>query len=242
MVHHAQAAHIGSSLSIIEIATVLFANSLMKPESGDVVLISKGHAAAGVYAVLSELGEIPESWIETYCENGAMLGGHVTATHVPVLELSTGSLGHGLPFGVGRAIGKQRKGDLGKVYVVLSDGECDEGSNWEAALLASHHKLNNLVVVIDRNRLQSLAGTEETLALEPLADKWRSFNWDVKEVDGHDLHAIETTLQHIGPDGPTVIIAETQKGNGVSFMENSIKWHYRPPNEDELREALASIK
>jgi len=241
MVNHAKSAHIGSSLSVIDIATVLFSESLSNTQDQDVVLVSKGHAAAGIYAVLSELGEIPDSWIEAYGENGAPLGGHVTSTNVPILELSTGSLGHALPFGVGRALGKKRKGQGGRVFVIISDGECDEGSNWEAALLANHLNLNNLVVVIDRNRLQSLGDTETTVALEPLADKWRAFNWDVIGVDGHDIDELKKVIKNENPLKPRVIIANTLKGKGVSFMENSIKWHYRPPDTDELLRAIGEL-
>lgn len=236
MVHRAQTAHIGSSLSLIDIAVQLF---LQSTKSGnDVVLVSKGHAAAGVYAVLNNLNLVPDEWISNYCKNGSKLGGHVTSTNLPFLELSTGSLGHALPYGVGRAIGKNRTGQEGHVYVVLSDGECDEGSNWEAVLIAPQLKLKNLTVIIDRNRLQSLGGTEETVPLEPLASKWEAFNWEVFEINGHDFMDLAKITQHIDQSKPRVYIAETIKGKGVSFMENSVLWHYRPPNVTELSEAM----
>ncbi len=242
MVSEAKSAHIGSSLSLIDIAIQLFSKTLSQPNQQDLVLISKGHAAAGVYAVLNTLGEIPDAWISRYCQNGAELGGHVTATNVPLLELSTGSLGHALPFGIGRAIAKAKISDGGHVYVVLSDGECDEGSNWEAALLASHLKLKNLTVVIDRNHLQSLAGTEETLALEPLINKWTAFNWKCFEINGHDFSDLEQITNHQNQTSPQIYIANTIKGQGVSFMENSVTWHYRPPNALELEEALKGLE
>jgi transketolase len=242
MVSEAKTAHIGSSLSLIDIAIQLFSKTLSQPIRRDLVLISKGHAAAGVYAVLNELGEIPDSWISRYCQNGAELGGHVTSTNVPLLELSTGSLGHALPFGIGRALAMSMNTDGGHVYVVLSDGECDEGSNWEAALLASHLKLKNLTVVIDRNRLQSLAGTEETLALEPLLNKWEAFNWETFEINGHEFSDLELITDHQNQICPRVYIANTIKGQGVSFMENSVRWHYRPPNQVELEEALQELE
>lgn len=185
MTHKSKASHVGSSLSIIDIAVQLFSQihpNTIENEHCDLVLISKGHAAAGVYSVLAHLGLIPMHYIDKYCENGSELGGHVTATNVDFLEISTGSLGHALPFGVGRALAKKKKMQSGKVYVVLSDGECDEGSNWEAALLANHLKLDNLIVVIDRNKLQSLKGTEETVTLEPLDDKWKAFGWECKKL------------------------------------------------------------
>ena len=242
MVSEAKSAHIGSSLSLIDIAIQLFSKALTQPNRPDLVLISKGHAAAGVYAVLNTLGEIPDAWISRYCQNGAELGGHITSTNVPLLELSTGSLGHALPFGIGRAIAKSKIPDGGHVYVVLSDGECDEGSNWEAALLASHLKLKNLTVVIDRNRLQSLASTEETLALEPLLDKWTAFNWECFEISGHDFLELERITNHQNQTRPRVYVANTTKGKGVSFMEDSVRWHYRPPNNLELEEALKGLE
>ncbi len=242
MVSEAKSAHIGSSLSLIDIAIQLFSKTLSQPNQQDLVLISKGHAAAGVYAVLNTFGEIPDAWISRYCQNGAELGGHITSTNVPLLELSTGSLGHALPFGIGRAIAKAKIPDGGHVYVVISDGECDEGSNWEAALLASHLKLKNLTVVIDRNHLQSLAGTEETLALEPLINKWAAFNWDSFEINGHDFSDLERITNHQNQTSPRIYIANTIKGQGVSFMENSVRWHYRPPNALELEEALKGLE
>lgn len=242
MVSEAKTAHIGSSLSLIDIAIQLFSKTLSQPNRLDLVLISKGHAAAGVYAVLNTLEEIPDAWIARYCQNGAELGGHVTSTNVPLLELSTGSLGHALPFGIGRALAMATNADGGHVYVVLSDGECDEGSNWEAALLASHLKLKNLTVVIDRNHLQSLAGTEETIALEPLLNKWEAFNWETFEINGHDFSDLELITNHQSQTCPRIYIANTIKGQGVSFMENSVRWHYRPPNDFELEEALKGLE
>ena len=241
MTNSARAAHVGSSLSVIDIAVSLFSYSLRKPNSGDVVLVSKGHAAAGIYAVLNQFEVIPDEWIEKYCQNGSPLGGHVTATNVPLLELSTGSLGHGLPFAVGRALAKKRKGELGQIFVILSDGECDEGSNWEAALLASHLNLNNLSVFIDRNRLQSLGDTETTVALEPLKEKWSAFNWEVNEISGHDFDQLNQATLHVS-DKPKLFVCNTTKGKGVDFMENSVKWHYRPPNDEELSAAKALLK
>ena len=242
MTHAARAAHIGSSLSVIDIAVALFSHSLRKSDSGDVVLVSKGHAAAGIYSVLNQFNVVPDSWIDDYCKNGSRLGGHVTSTNVPVLELSTGSLGHGLPFGVGRALAKKRKAEIGQVFVILSDGECDEGSNWEAALLAGHLELGQLIVFIDRNRLQSLDETEKTIALEPLGDKWRAFNWDVNEIDGHNLEQLTEAVKGQSSNKPRLFICNTIKGKGVNFMENSVKWHYRPPGDEELLAAKESLK
>lgn len=249
MCSRAQAAHIGSALSVIDILSVLYAGAAnIRPETTndperDVVIVSKGHAAAGVYAVLGNSGFLPVKWLDDYCVDGGTLGGHVTSGAVPGVELSTGSLGHGLPFGTGVAFGKRRRALGGRVFVILSDGECDEGSNWEAALLAAHHNLDNLVVLIDRNGLQSLDMTENTVRLEPLAAKWSAFGWTVVDVDGHDHEAIREALQGSNSvQRPMVIICHTVKGKGVSFMENSVLWHYRPPAGDELVSALAELQ
>ena len=169
--------------------------------------------------------------------NGAPLGGHITSLGVKGVELSTGSLGHGLPYGVGIAIGKKRAEITGKVFVVMSDGECDEGTTWESALLANHHNLDNLVVIVDRNRIQSLRSTEETLKLEPFAEKWQAFGWEVTEIDGHDYSQITESLSTKN-SRPLVIIANTTKGKGIKFMENSVLWHYKSPSEDDLQVAL----
>jgi transketolase len=242
MVTLAKSAHIGSSLSCIDILSVLY--SRINPNQSldaqeHVVLVSKGHAAAGVYSVMSSVGLIPLHQISTYCVDGATLSGHVTAG--PFIELSTGSLGHALPYAVGRALAAKRRGLKTQFYVLISDGECDEGSNWEAALIASHLGLNNIKVIIDRNFLQSLKSTEDTIRLEPLADKWKAFGWDVENLDGHDHKAIEAFLD-ANSTSPRVAIAKTIKGYGVSFMENSVEWHYRSPNDSELNLAIEEIE
>ena len=245
MTHKAKAAHVGSSLSVVDIAVQLFSQISkrdLNDQSRDIVLVSKGHAAAGIYAVLAHLNLIPFEYIDEYCENGSALGGHVTSTNVEILELSTGSLGHALPFGVGRALAKKRKRFDGTVYVILSDGECDEGSNWEAALLASHLKLDNLVVVIDRNKLQSLKGTEETVTLEPLDDKWKAFGWHCKKISGHDFKDLSLITAKSEGDLPKVYIAETNKGRGVSFMKDNIVWHYKSPTDEDLAKAILELE
>lgn len=247
MTHLGNASHVGSALSAVDLLAVAYTELNISPiewkawASEDILIFSKGHAAAALYSVLGHLGFFPEDWLSRYSKDGYELGGHVTFG-VPGVELSTGSLGHGLPFGVGVAVQRRRQGLSGRIVVVMSDGELDEGSTWESLLIASHHNLQNLVVIIDRNRLQSLKGTEETLKLEPLDKKFEAFGWEVKIVDGHNHEdieralAVDTQLQN-----PTVIIGETTKGKGVSFMENEVKWHYRPPNLEELSAALAEI-
>lgn len=244
----ANAAHIGSSLSVIDILSVLYSGSAhVSPASStnlerDLVIVSKGHAAAGVYAVLGNSGFFPLDWLDDYCNDGSPLGGHVTKGLVPGVEFSTGSLGHGLPFGVGSSLARRLRNLAGRIFVVMSDGECDEGSNWEAALLAAHHELSHLIVLIDRNGLQSLDTTERTIRLEPLAEKWEAFGWHVLEIDGHDHISIEDAISKAKDDSrPTVIICHTVKGKGVSFMENQVKWHYRPPSGSELDTALLEL-
>jgi len=248
MVHRANSSHVGSSLSVVDVLSVLYGSvarvsptNLDDPDR-DLVIVSKGHAAAATYAVLAEVGILPSEWLETYSADGAVLGGHVTSHGVPGVELSTGSLGHGLPFGLGAAIAAARTGSPRRSFVVMSDGECDEGTTWESALVGAHHNLDNLVVVIDRNGIQSLGSTEDTVQLEPFADKWRSFRWDVHEVDGHDHEALREALEAPATGAPRVVIATTVKGKGVSYMENTVLWHYRSPNVEQLEAALEELK
>lgn len=248
MCTRAKAAHVGSSLSVIDILAVLYAGGArvapgqVDDPDRDYVIISKGHAAAGTYAILGESGFFPTDWLDTYGTNGSLLGGHVTKG-VPGVELSTGSLGHGLPFGTGIALSAKRQRRDQHVYVVISDGECDEGTTWEAALFAAHHKLDNLTVLIDRNGIQSLAGTEETLKLEPLADKWRAFGWAVLESDGHDHGELSRAFRSASSTHhqPTAVVCHTVKGKGVSFMENTVLWHYRSPTLEDERQAISEI-
>lgn len=243
MTHASRASHIGSSLSMIDILSVITTGTILAQngELGEEVIVSKGHAAAGTYAVLAHAGYIQKNLLESYSADGAFLGGHVTSTHVSAINLSTGSLGHGLPFSVGRALAKRRMGIRGQSFTLLSDGECDEGSNWEAALLASHLGLNNVSAVIDRNFLQSLKSTEETVQLEPLAEKWIAFNWDVVVVDGHSHEELHQAIFRKS-DKPMMTIANTVKGYGVSFMENSVPWHYKSPNAEELSRAINELE
>jgi len=249
MTHKAGASHVGSALSIIDVLALLYSGQFDllsdSPEltPHDTFILSKGHAAAAIYAILFLKGRISRSDLDDYCADGALLGGHVSHNNVSGVELSTGSLGHGLPYGVGIALAKKMKMQNGLVFVVISDGECDEGTTWESALIANQFGLGNLVVIVDRNGLQSLAPTEETIALEPLSEKWDSFGWNCRKIDGHNqsdlLEAIESTRKTAKP---TCIIAETTKGKGVSFMENTIKWHYKSPNLEEYQKAIEEIR
>ena len=205
-----------------------------------------GNARASVYAALAERGFFPVEELSTHYANGSRLSGHVSHKGVPGVEFSTGSLGHGLSVAAGMALGGKKDNADWRVYCVLGDGECDEGSVWEAALQAHQFKLDNLVAIIDHNRMQSLDFCENTLALEPFGDKWRAFGWNVIETDGNDVDAVEKALRQAqenrGSGRPTVVIAVTTKGKGVSFMENDILWHYRTPQGEEYDAALAELE
>lgn len=240
--------HVGSGLSMADIIAVLYGAVLQVDPSDprrpgrDRFILSKGHAGACVYAALAERGFMPLDVLKTHYRNGSVLSGHVNHKGVPGVEISTGSLGHGLGVGAGMAMQLRRTGEGGRVYVVLSDGECDEGSNWEAALFAAHQRLGGLCAVIDYNKLQSLASPEATIRLEPFADKWRAFGWAVREVDGHDHADLKAAFaEAAAEDRPTCVIAHTVKGRGVSFMENQVLWHYRTPAGEELAAALREL-
>jgi transketolase len=242
------ASHIGAALSVIDILAVLYGEvadvdpQRTEDPARDIVLVSKGHSASGVYAVMAHAGYFPLTWLDDYYQDGSHLGGHVTAHGIPGVELSTGALGHALPFGVGRALADKLDGIDRRVYVVLSDGECAEGSNWEGALLAAHHGLGNVTAIIDRNGLQILGRTEDVLGLEPFADKWRAFGWEVIELDdGHDHADLEAAMRRTG-SRPRVVIANTTKGKGVDFMEDKVEWHTLVPNAEHLASALAQLE
>ena len=250
MISQAKTSHIGSCLSVADIMAVLYGSVLRVDPSRptwperDRLIMSKGHAAAITYAAVAEAGFMPLERLQEYGRNGGQLYGHVTHVGVPGVEVSSGSLGHGLPIGSGMALTAKREKQSWRVFVVMSDGECDEGSNWEAILFAGHHRLDNLVAIIDYNKIQSLDFVDKTLRLEPLADKFRAFSWSAIEIDGHDVTAIKDALTSIPrePGRPTAIIAHTVKGKGVSWMEGKVLWHYRPPAEDELAKALAEVE
>jgi transketolase len=249
MTHLGKSSHVGSVLSIADILAVLYGQVMQLDPAAprwadrDRFILSKGHAGAGVYAALAERGFIPREQLRTHYQNGSKLSGHVSHKGVPGVEFSTGSLGHGLGVGAGMAMAAKRAGRDNRVFVVLSDGECDEGSNWEAIMFAAHHRLDNLVVAVDYNKIQSLDLVANTLGLEPFADKWRAFGWNVSEVDGHD-HAALTAAVDVPPGqrgSPSVVICHTTKGKGVSFMENAVLWHYRTPQGDEYAAARLEL-
>lgn len=247
MTHRAGASHVGSALSVVDVLAVLYQTvakispSSVDSSDRDCVILSKGHACAALYSVLALKGFFPMNWLERYCTDGAELSGHVTSAYIPGVELSTGSLGHGLPYGLGIQMSRKRSGISGRTFVIMSDGECDEGTTWESALIASHHDLDSLIVIIDRNGIQSMGSTEDTLALEPFQSKWESFGWNVHTLDGHNHGAISTVLSLPSTGKPTCIIANTIKGKGVDYMENQVLWHYRTPSENDLESALNQI-
>ncbi len=248
MVHKTKASHIGSGFSMADILAVLYGSVLrvtpdrMSDPHRDRLIISKGHAAATVYAALACTGFFDKRLLAEYSTNGSMLTGHVSAM-VPGVEFSTGSLGHGLSVACGMALAARIDKAPWRAFCLQSDGECNEGAIWEAALFAGHHGLDNLVLMIDYNKIQSFGRVEEVLRLEPLADKWRAFGWAVAEIDGHDHAQLESRLLQLPIAGgrPQVIICHTVKGKGVSFMEDRLEWHYKSPNDEQLAAALREL-
>lgn len=238
MTHLSGGSHIGAVLSVADIIAVLYTD-IMKfdaenPEwdKRDRFILSKGHAGAALYAALAENGFFPVGELKTHYADGSRLSGHVSH-HLPGVEFSTGSLGHGLSAAAGMAYAAKKDHKNHRVFVVLGDGECDEGSVWEAALFANHYRLDNLVAIVDHNHMQSLDTCENTIELEDFGSKWKAFNWNVREINGHDHNALREALSNTenSKKRPTVVIANTIKGKGVSFMENDILWHYRFPHD-----------
>ena len=248
MINTARSSHLGSSLSMADILAVLYGGALNvspamrnAPER-DRLILSKGHACAGLYAVLAEQGFFPIEWLDTFYKNGSRLAGHAT-TSVPGVEFSTGSLGHGLPVACGMALAAKRDGHSYRVVTILSDGECDEGSIWEAALFAGHHGLDNLTVIVDYNKIQSLGDVADVMTLEPFQSKWEAFGWNTVRIDGHDHDQLIAALtqKNAGTGRPYCVLADTVKGKGVPFMENDLLWHYRAPDAGEFARASAAL-
>jgi len=249
MVHKSNGSHIGTCLSMADLLAELYGNTLRVDPAlplwtdRDRFILSKGHGAAILYAVLAECGFFPKERLDSFCQDGSALAGHATRHGIPGVEVSTGSLGHGLPIGCGMALAGKFENKPYRVFVMLSDGELDEGSNWEAILFAPQHQLDNLIAIVDYNKIQSFGAVSEVMELAPLADKWRAFRWSVREIDGHDYAQIESALSSVPfePGRPSVVIANTVKGKGVSFMENQLAWHYKSPNGEQLKQALAEL-
>lgn len=248
MVHRINASHVGGGLSVADLLAVLYGEILhvhpREPQhpDRDRFILSKGHAGTALYAILALKGFFPVAELEQFGQDGSRLMTHVSHK-VPGVEFSTGSLGHGLGFACGKALAAKRQNKNWRVFAMLSDGELDEGSNWEAILFAPHHRLDNLTAIVDYNKIQSLGNVKEVLDLHPLAEKFRAFNWAVKEIDGHDHDAISAALRTLPfePGKPGCLIAHTVKGKGVDFMEDKLLWHYRTPNAEQLQQALRQL-
>ena len=248
MSHAAKAAHLASALSCLDILTVLYESVLNidparpKWEDRDRFILSKGHAAAALYVALAHKGYFPASDLDRYGKAGSMLEEH-PSPKVPGVEAATGSLGHGLPVGSGMALAARIQQRDYRTFVLMSDGECNEGSVWEACLFAAANKLGNLCAFVDFNKWQATGRSREVLALDPLVDKFRSFGWNVHEIDGHDHAQILNAVAHVSPaqQQPTMVVAHTIRGRGISFMEDDNNWHYRIPTEEEVERARIEL-
>lgn len=248
MTHRGKSGHVGSMLSMAEILAVLYKRVLrvdpQRPDwpGRDRFVLSKGHGGCAVYAVLGELGFFPKDWYEGYYRDAGKLMGHISH-HVPGVEFSTGSLGHGLPVAVGMALAARHAGQSHRIVCLLSDGDCNEGSTWEALFFAAQHRLDNLTVIVDYNQIQALGMSKDVLDLEPFAAKLEASHWAVKEVDGHDVVALDKALSVLPftPGKPSWLICHTVKGKGVSFMENTVACHYGSVNDEQLACALGEV-
>jgi transketolase len=246
-VGRARFGHIGGDLSVTDVLTTLFFGVLrLRPAEPawpdrDRLVLSKGHCAVALYAVLSQARFFPGEALEHFVQPLSPLNGHPNRRKVPGVEANTGALGHGLPFGVGCAVAARLAASERRVFVVLGDGELQEGSNWEAAMAAGHRGLGNLTAVVDRNSLQQGARTEATNRLEPLAEKWRAFGWETCDVDGHDHRALLEVFTRPHEGRPRCVVAHTVKGKGVSFIEDRVEWHHKVPSEAQVAQALAEL-
>ena len=244
MSFNAGSGHIAPSFSCVEILVALYFKILninennLNDENRDRFILSKGHASAALYSILAKKGIIDEKLLDTFCQKNSILGAHPESHLIPGVDVSTGSLGHGLSFGSGIALAGKIDNKDYRTFVLLSDGECQEGSIWEAAAFAAQHKLDHLVAIVDYNKLQSLGRINDILSLEPFCDRWKSFGWSVQEVDGHDISQIIDNLDSLPftKNKPNILVAHTVKGKGVSFMENVPLWHYRIPSTKEEME------
>jgi transketolase len=242
MAHKGKTAHVASALSSVDALVALYFHALKLGE--DKFILSKGHGCMGWYATLAQRGFFDTKLLDTYATDGSLLPEHPSPGTLPGIEIGTGSLGHGLPIANGIALARQMDGRPGRVFVLLSDGECNEGSVWEAAMFTAGKALENVVAIVDYNKLQAMGRSHEITALAPLPEKWRAFGWATREVDGHDMAALSEALRHTPHvrGKPTAIIAHTVKGKGISFMEDDLEWHYRPPNADDLARALKELE
>jgi transketolase len=247
MIHRAQLGHIGGDFSVTDILATLYGAVLdidpHDPDNAerDRFILSKGHSAGALYSTLAHCGFFPLAELDTFAQPLSALNGHPNRVKVPGVETNTGPLGHGFPVAVGHALAAKLQGSDRRTFVVLGDGELQEGSNWEAAMTASHYRLASLTAIVDRNRLQQGARTEETKQLEPLADKWRSFGFEVRDIDGHDFDQLLTAFGPSTTGLPVAVIANTTKGKGVSFIEDRVEWHHKVPTTAQVEAALEEL-
>jgi len=247
MAYYSKSSHIGSCLSIVDILYSLYFKILnidpFNPEMAnrDKFILSKGHASAALYATLAERGFFPMNYLDKYYIDGGILPGHLDKESAPGIEISAGSLGHGLSIGLGMAIANRQTGNPGRIFVLLGDGECNEGSIWEAAMLAGTLKLSNLTVIVDLNGLQGMGCADKIITQEKFGDRWVACNWHTLEVDGHDQAKLEQAL-NLPVNAPKAVLAHTIKGKGVSFMEGRMEWHYKSPNEQEYNRAIEEVE
>lgn len=241
--------HLASAFSVIEILYVLYCKGILRYqpdnplwEERDRLIMSKGQGSLALYSILSKVGFFPEEELDTFCRPGSRLGGEPKLGDIPGVEASTGSLGHGLSYAQGMAMAYKTMGKGNQVYVVVGDGECQEGIIWEAAMSASHFQLDNLTVIMDNNKLQAMGSVRELMSIESWIEKWSAFGWDVYEADGHDVEALENCFRKEHKAGqPKLVVANTIKGKGVSFMEHVPIWHFRMPDEEELKVVMREL-
>ncbi len=249
MAFNGKTSHVGSALSCVDILTALYFKTMniepqdWKGSNCDRFILSKGHGVMAWFAALAERGFIPADMLTEYAKDGGRLGEHPEAGLIPGVMVTTGSLCHGLSVGIGMAMAKKLAKNSSKVFVLLSDGECNEGSVWEAAMFAAHKKLDNLVVIVDDNKMQAMGWSRQISGLDPLGKKWEAFGWAVEEIDGHDIGALIKTLEKnpFQKGKPNAIIANTVLGKGVSFMEDDVLWHYQIPSEEQVKQALKEL-
>lgn len=245
MIADARSCHVGSCLSVMDILVALYGGVIRRddPSCRDRIILSKGHAAAALYAVLAEYGYFPQEKLRDYLKDGSPFIAHTNTFGIPGVEFSTGSLGHGLSVANGLALAGRIRRLSYRVFTILSEGDCQEGSTWEAAMFAAHHRLSSMVCIVDHNKIQNYGRVDEVLGLAPLDAKWRAAGWATKTVDGHDMGALVEALAAapFEPDRPSALIAHTIKGKGVSFMEDQLKWHYQTPTADEVETARVEL-
>ncbi|MBM9478268.1 transketolase [Nakamurella flavida] len=247
MINRAKLGHIGGDFSVTDILTTLYGAVLnvdptnpTDPER-DRFILSKGHTAGALYSTLAYCGFFPQAELATFAQALSPLNGHPNRTKVPGVETNTGPLGHGFPVAVGHALAAKLQGSPRRTFVVMGDGEMQEGSNWEAAMTAAHYELSSVTAIIDRNRLQQGAGTEDTKTLEPFPDKLASFGFEVRDIPGHDFAALLLATQPSTTGKPVAVIANTVKGKGVSFMENRVEWHHKVPSDEQVTQAVQEL-